>query len=258
VIHKGMGALIHQKEGKMKTSLKFWIVAAIGFSVAACGKDGGGGGPTLGITSIPKATQSKPSFASNVFQKTLNLVSARQATAQTACPGPGEFVFSFDITGGKVYIQNAYAVLDEVEFEVVGSTSSSDDVEFGPFAVDLTGNDDNVPDSIDLAALKNDPAAVDKNFDEIKFKVKRLEDELTEQPKNLNSAQLAAFGTLLARAVAGRLAASVEIFAQPAGTFSADSQITDDARHVSGDDPDTPGDDNPSACDILEDGGIDC
>lgn len=162
----------------MKTDfkLKFWMIAAVGLSVAACGGGGSDGTatPSLGIssvqkmgaTAIPNPAAAKPSFASN-FGKGINrLFSGGIANAQAA-PCPTSAPASFDISGGKIWIHEAYAILDEVELK---NQAAIDDPEFGPFALDLTDTDDNVGESIQVDA----PAG---NYTGVKFRVKRVEDE---------------------------------------------------------------------------------
>jgi hypothetical protein len=70
------------------------------------------------------------------------------------------------VEGGKVWIKEAYAVLDEVEFETEPSTDSA---EVGPFALDLTNTDDNVGQAVSVSA----PAG---NYSRIKFRIKRMDD----------------------------------------------------------------------------------
>jgi hypothetical protein len=163
----------------MKMSFKFWIMVGIGLAVAACGGTGGGSSattPTLEIASVQKmgATvipnvniTSKPSLISAAFSKA-GRFSLRTGVAFAAhCPDPSLFVTSFDVDGGKIWIKEAYAILDEVEFETQPSTGSP---EVGPFALDLTNTDVNVGQAINM----NVPAG---NYSSVKFRIKRVEDD---------------------------------------------------------------------------------
>jgi hypothetical protein len=165
---------------KMKNVLRAWLLITIGLTFAACGgggeggSDGGGAGnPTLGILSIQKLgataipnenVSSKPVFASNLFGKGWGL-GPRQAFAQTSCPvsAPTTFV----IPGGKVWVNQAYAILDEVEFDREPSTTPSP--EFGPFALDLTNSDDNVGEAITVDVPEG-------NYSGVKYRIKRVDD----------------------------------------------------------------------------------
>ena len=167
----------------MKTSLnfKFWVIAAMGLSVTACGGGGSDGSststPTLGISSVQKmgataipnpAAAAKPSFASNLGKGVNRLFSGGIANA-AAVPCATNAATFFDITGGKIWITEAYAILDEVELK---NEAAIDDAEFGPFALDLTDTDDNVGEAIQIDA----PAG---NYTGVRFRVKRVEDEAT-------------------------------------------------------------------------------
>lgn len=164
----------------MKILLKFLGGAAIGLMVAACGGGGSGDGgsdataPTLGITSIQKVgataipnenVTSKPVFASNLFGKGWSLA-PRQAFAQTSCPESAPT--SFAIPGGKIWVNQAYAILDEVEFNREPSTTPSP--EFGPFALDLTNTDSNVGEAITVDVPEG-------NYSSVKYRIKRIEDQ---------------------------------------------------------------------------------
>lgn len=172
----------------MKTDfkLKFWMIAAVGLSVAACGGGGSDGTttPSLGISSVQKmgataipnpAAAAKPSFASN-FGKGINrLFSGGIANAQAA-PCPTSAPASFDISGGKIWIHEAYAILDEVELK---NQAAIDDPEFGPFALDLTDTDPNVGEAIQVDA----PAG---NYTGIRFRIKRVEDDPAVPLRNVD------------------------------------------------------------------------
>lgn len=162
----------------MKTFLKFWAMAAIGISLAACGGGGGGGTntttPALGVASVQKVgataipnpdASSKPSVAS-VLMKGGRMVFEPGAAFAATCPDPALFATSFAVQGGTVRIKEAYAILDEVEFETEPSTDSP---EAGPFALDLTNTDDNVGQAINVSV----PAG---NYTAIKYRIKRVDD----------------------------------------------------------------------------------
>jgi len=165
----------------MKIFLKFLGVTAIGLMVAGCGGGGSGDGgsdttaPTLGITSIQKVgataipnenASSKPVFASNLFTKGWSL-GPRRAFAQTA-PCVSDAPTSFGVSGGKVWIRQAYAILDEVEFNREPSTTPSP--EFGPFALDLTNTDANVGEAITVDVPEG-------NYSSVKYRIKRIEND---------------------------------------------------------------------------------
>jgi len=173
---------LNQREEEMKTylKLKFWMIAAIGLSVVACGGGGSDGttAPTLGISSVQKmgataipnpAAAAKPSFASNVLGKGVNWIFDKGVANAAAVPCSAAAASFFDISGGRVWISEAYAILDEVELK---NEAAIDDAEFGPFALDLTDTDDNVGEAIQIDA----PAG---NYTGVRFRVKRVEDEAT-------------------------------------------------------------------------------
>ncbi|NKE73759.1 hypothetical protein [Candidatus Manganitrophus noduliformans] len=164
----------------MKIALKFFGVAMIGLAVAACGGGGSDDGgsdaiaPTLGITSVQKVgataipngnVSSKPVFASNFLRKGWSLA-PRQAFAQPAsCLSDAPT--SFDVSGGKIWVKQAYAILDEVEFNREPSTTPSP--EFGPFALDLTNSDDTVGEAITVDVPEG-------NYSGVKYRIKRVDD----------------------------------------------------------------------------------
>lgn len=176
----------------MKNVLRAWLLIAIGLTFAACGgggeggSDGSGGGagnPTLGILSIQKlgataipntSVSSKPVFASNLFGKGWRL-GPRQAFAQAA-PCVSGAPTSFAVSGGKVWINQAYAIVDEVEFNREPSTTASP--EFGPFALDLTNTDANVGEAITVDVPEG-------NYSSVKYRIKRIEDDLNQTIKNV-------------------------------------------------------------------------
>lgn len=164
----------------MRIPSRFWMMIAIGLAVAAC--DSGGNGndstataPTLGITSVQKVEKlgataipnsnvaSKPVFASNLLGKGWSLA-PRQAFA-AACPTTAPLFFG--ISGGKIWVNKAYAILDEVEFNREPSTTPSP--EFGPFALDLTNSDDTVGEAITIDVPEG-------NYSGVKFRIKRVDD----------------------------------------------------------------------------------
>lgn len=177
----------------MKTLLRFWMMIVIGLTIAACGgggseegSDGGGAGnPTLGILSIQKVgataipnanVSSKPVFASNLFGKGWSL-GPRQAFAQAA-PCVSDAPTSFNVSGGKIWINQAYAILDEVEFDREPSTTTSP--EFGPFALDLTNTDANVGEAITVDVPEG-------NYSSVKYRIKRIEDDVNQPIKNVEN-----------------------------------------------------------------------
>jgi hypothetical protein len=171
----------------MKISLKVWFMVMIGFTAAACstgsdvgGAGGGSGGtdnttPTLGITSVQKVgataipnpnTALKPTWISLPSPMKGRFSGKGIAFAAHCAADPSLFTTSFAVPGGKVWIKEAYAILDEVEFETAPSTGSP---EVGPFALDLTNSDDNVGQAVGVSV----PAG---NYTGVKFRIKRLDD----------------------------------------------------------------------------------
>ena len=168
---------------KTRSFLNTIGVTLIALSMVACGSSGGGDGTspnmTLGITSLGSGTTAtKPSFASNVFDKTLNFFSTREAMANNTtgdCNPSGTFLKITDtsVATDMIWITKAYAILDEFEFEDVNSSSSSssDSVDDNiQWAIDLLNNDPNVDSNVPLVV----PVGLVANA--IKFKIQRLED----------------------------------------------------------------------------------
>lgn len=199
----------------MRILSKFGMMILIGLAVAACsagsdfggpgGTGGGGGGdnttPTLGITSVqkmgataipnPKAA-SKPSLTSKALpMKSRFAFGNGLAFAAPCAVDPTLFTTSFSVEGGKIWIKEAYAILDEVDFEVEPSAASP---EIGPFALDLTHTDDNVGQAINLSV----PAG---NYTGVKFRIQRLEDA---PAPILNVADPASFRSKLLDNASGR------------------------------------------------------
>ncbi|TAK07473.1 MAG: hypothetical protein EPO39_06500 [Candidatus Manganitrophaceae bacterium] len=175
----------------MKISFKFLGLAVIGLMVTACGGGGSGDGgsdetvPTLGITSIQKVgataipnanTSSKPVFASKLFDGGW-ILGPRHAFAQVT-PCATDAPTSFAVSGGKIWINQAYTILDEVEFNREPSTTPSP--EFGPFALDLTNTDANVGEAITVDIPQG-------NYSGVKYRIKRIEDDVNQPIKNVES-----------------------------------------------------------------------
>lgn len=169
-----------KKGENMKTILKFSVIAAMGLSIAACGGGGGsgsesggsvGGSNASGLTLKATALKSKTVVAAapKLTDRMWALVSGREAIAQAACDDSKKFLLS-DGTS-FVCLEKAYVVFNEIELEKETEPSTNqDEIELGPFVVDLLGvADDNIPSNISLAV----PAG---SFNKIKFKVKALDD----------------------------------------------------------------------------------
>ena len=114
----------------------------------------------LAVTAIPNAAVSMRSA-----------VTAAVAT-QCVANAPTDFA----INGGKVWISQAYVIVDEVEFDREPSTTASP--EFGPFAMDLTNTDANVGEAISVDV----PAGT---YSHVKYQIKRIEDDVSQPIKNV-------------------------------------------------------------------------
>jgi len=138
----------------------------------------GDGSPTLGITSIEKpAPALKPTQARGRFDRGLGFLFGNPVMAQSAdCP-PAAFKHAVRLNDGAIWITQAYLILDEIEFEVP-TLPPVDGPEIGPFAFDLTATDPDVPQEIR-------PDVPPGNYSGMKFRIKRVDDFPTEQPKNL-------------------------------------------------------------------------
>lgn len=147
-------------------------------ALAACGGGGGGGGggdggPKAGEISL-KATALKNQQAVAAAPKALDrmwaFLSAKEAVAQAGCDDNKKFT----LQGGTetVCLTKTYVVFDEIELEQEPEPSTGgDEIELGPFVVDLLGvPDDGIPGSITIAVP-------DASFNKIKFKVDDLDDD---------------------------------------------------------------------------------
>lgn len=174
----------------MKNPIKLWLIVALFFGLVACGGGGGaagGGGnaagsenpsgPTLGMTAVPQAAGASASVFSKVLVQAGHFFAGGQALAQSSCP-PENFKHQFTLVDGTLWLSQAYVIADEVEFRRQPSSFTSP--EFGPFALDLTGTDPNVPEAISISVPT-------ENYNGVKFKIKRLEDDRAEQPKNVSN-----------------------------------------------------------------------
>jgi len=165
----------------MKRSLFFKTLGltALGVAMVACGSSGGNGTPTLGVTSISKMgvtaipnanATAKPSFAKAAFDKGSDFLFGEKFAfaAHTPCSA-NTAPITADIPGGEIEIHEAIVILDEVEADLQGSSSSSP--KMGPFALDLLDND---PDAGEIISL-NLPAG---NYEKFKTTFKRVDDDL--------------------------------------------------------------------------------
>lgn len=153
---------------------EFFLIALILITFASCGGSGGGVGGSGAINMKATAQTNKQVVAS--LQKPTPLgrmwafLSGNEANAiHTPCTNK-EFSLA---GGGHVCIEKAYVVFDEVELERENpSTGVEDEVEFGPFIVDLAGfPGDGIPGEVSITV----PAG--QIFDEVKFKVDDLDDD---------------------------------------------------------------------------------
>lgn len=134
--------------------------------LSACGSDGNGGVATkLGMTSIPPSagTVNKVLFA---------------AGPSNCAPALTGVTDTFSITGGKIHIQSAVAIVNEVEFDFAGPADDVDDPNSPSFAIDLTGNDDKIPNFVTVVVPPG-------NYDRLKYKIQRYDDDPGEQPTNV-------------------------------------------------------------------------
>ncbi|MFQ5544253.1 MAG: hypothetical protein ACE5FY_07890 [Nitrospiria bacterium] len=161
--------------------IAFSLLSAMIF--VACGGGGnpsGGGEPTLGITSIekmgataiPNLIAETNSGLSSAFLNKIDLFQRRNiayalgplSSCNISAPT------SFAISGGKIWLEEVYVILDKVQFnQSVLSGSTPDEVAFGPFGLDLLNNDPDVEQSINIAV----PAG---EYKSVRFRVKRVDD----------------------------------------------------------------------------------
>ena len=121
---------------------------------------GSGGNPSLGMTSISKTQQT------NTLQKAM-------ALSTLDCP-PSSAAHEITLRDGRVWITQAYLILDEIEFHLQGDATEG--ISDGPFAIDLTGMDPLVPENID----HNIPPG---RYVRTKFRFKQIDN--TNLPRNL-------------------------------------------------------------------------
>ncbi|MEK7870931.1 MAG: hypothetical protein AAB244_00945 [Nitrospirota bacterium] len=158
-----------------------FVLGCLGIVMTSCGGGGsgtvgggGGGGGTSGITLEATGLKNKQAVASLSKPYALDwmwaFLSGNDANAaHETCDANKRFNLS---GGGSVCLDTAYIVFDEIELEQEDDTTGTEDeVEAGPFVVDLLGvTNDGIPGDIDLTV----PDGV---FDEIKFKVDDLDDD---------------------------------------------------------------------------------
>lgn len=174
----------------MKTQpyISIFGVALVAISFAACGGGDGpsGNDPTLGITSIQSmggtaiqndsVASGKPTLAKHFMKGIDSLFGQRSAHAVTA-PCPTNAHISFNIPGGKIWLDEVFMILDEVQFNTSPTSSDSpDDVELGPFALDLLNTDPDVNQAIDITVPPG-------KYNNVRFRVKRVDDTQSANSK---------------------------------------------------------------------------
>ena len=167
---------------KIKKGFEFFLIALILISFVSCGGNGSGIGSNGGGVGGSGAINMKATAQTNkqvvaLLQKPTAIErmwaflsnNEANATHEDFCTNK-EFLLS---GGGHVCIERAYVVFDEIELEQENDSSESDDeVEFGPFIVDLAGfPGDGIPGEVNIIV----PAG--QIFDEVKFKVDDLDDD---------------------------------------------------------------------------------
>lgn len=187
---------------KRMTNMGRWLFACLlVIALAGCGESGIGAGggigtgaaggandgsPTLGITSIQKAVPPpKPTQAKGWIDRGFGFLFGSPVMAQSAADcTPPDFKHTVPLSDGKIWITQAYLILDEIEFQVPNQPEA-DGPEIGPFAFDLTNTDGNVPQEIR-------PDVPPGNYSGMKFAIKRVDEFPAEQPINLGD-HLSAF-----------------------------------------------------------------
>lgn len=157
---------------KIKKGFEFFLIALILITFASCG--GGGVGGSGAVNMKATAQTNKQVVASlqkpTPIQRMLAFLSGKEANAnhETFCTNKEFSLFG----GGHVCVEKAYVVFDKVELERENPlTGVEDEVEFGPFIVDLAGfPNDGIPGEVNIIV----PAG--QAFDEVKFKVDDLDD----------------------------------------------------------------------------------
>ncbi|MFQ5543765.1 MAG: hypothetical protein ACE5FY_05380 [Nitrospiria bacterium] len=124
------------------------------------------GTPTLGITSI---------------QKNQGQLAAKRFASVTALNCDETAVHQFNISGGSVWISQAYLIIDEIEMHLPNGTMEAHLP--GPYAFDLTASDPDIPEDLELEIPSED-------YTEIRFKINRF--DIDKPPRNLGD-QLSAF-----------------------------------------------------------------
>lgn len=161
-----------------KDCIKLIGTAMLALTVAACGSSGGGSGNTqVGDDIKLHATALKDQTVVAAAPKTkldtmLALFGGKEAVAaiQAGDCGAGNDARGFDLSGGSAFVclTKALIVYEEVELENEGS-AVKDEIEAGPFLVDLIGITDDIPGTITL----NVP---DGNFNKLEIEVGDLDD----------------------------------------------------------------------------------
>ncbi len=181
---------------KMKTLGAIFLISLLSFGCGSAGSGGnaGDGSPTLGITSIQKGVGGtpKPNLALNLMNKGLGFLFGTPVIAQTAC-SPADSAITIPMNDGTIYITQAYAILDEVEF---GLPTSVIHIQTGPFALDLTNRDPDVPEMVTLSTIPRN------NYTFAKFKIGRL-DATDLPPINLVGDPLSSFISTLFDVIQG-------------------------------------------------------
>jgi len=162
-------------------------LALLSLFFTACGGGDGPSGsePTLGITSIERMgataipnnniASGKPLMAKYFVNGIKSLFGEKTAHAAVGtCPASTPT--SFGIPGGIIWLDEVFIILDEVQFNLVSSSNSPDNVELGPFGLDLLNTEIGISQSIKISV----PTGAYKS---VRFRVKRVDDTQSSSSK---------------------------------------------------------------------------
>lgn len=164
----------------MKKFIYLLIMGIASLAMVSCG-GGGGGGSSPSVNMKVTALKNQQAVASlpksNAVDRMWAFLSAKTANAAhqpSDCPDSNKiFLLSGGAgTGAKVCLKTAYVVFNEIELEQESPpTGSPDELELGPFVVDLIGiPNDGIPGNIPVSVPTG-------KFDKIKFKIDDLDDK---------------------------------------------------------------------------------
>jgi len=160
----------------------------LGLFLVGCGSSGSSSTPgvglgainEIGVTAIPNTNATaKPMLSRNFIEKGISgLFNLSVANAAVDTCGANISPIIETIPGGAIEIDEAILILDQVEADQQGE--SVNDIEVGPFALDLLDNDPDAGETISMTL----PAG---NYEKLKFDFKRIDDNLTAIPTNIQT-----------------------------------------------------------------------